>query len=183
MHDDVTDATRAMIRSRFIDPRRVAIMGASFGGYLSLTGVAFEDGLYTCAVSTCGVYDWERMIKSKRFDGRPGEYQFLHDTLGRPGRDRDRLEEISPLAHADRIRVPVLIAHGTDDHVVDIGQSKKLVSALKKHRVPHETFFRSLEGHGFYNYKNRVEYYHRVEAFLAAHLGGVSLAPVKANRR
>lgn len=183
MHDDVTDATRAMLRNPMIDPTRVAIVGASFGGYLALTGVTFENGLYHCAVSTCGVFDWERLIKSKRSGGRPGEYEFLVDKLGRPGRDRDRLEEISPLAHADKIRGPVLIAHGTDDHVVDIGQSKKLVSALRKRGVPHETFFRSLEGHGFYNYKNRVEYYHQVEAFLAAHLGGVSLAPVKASRR
>jgi len=176
MHDDVTDATRAMLRTGVIDPKRVGIMGASFGGYLAVAGVAFEKDLYRCAVTECGVFDWERQIKSKRDVGRPGEYQILMDELGRPGRDRKRLEEISPLEHADQIRVPVLIAHGTEDNVVDVAQSKKLARELKRRGVPHETFFRSLEGHGFYSYKDRVEFYHRVEAFLAANLGGATLA-------
>lgn len=177
MHDDVTDATRAMARSPLIDPKRIAIMGGSFGGYLALAGVTFEPDLYRCAVTECGVFDWEYFIKSKRSDGRPGEYAMLVDRLGKPGRDHDRLEEISPLAHVDQIRVPVFIAHGRDDNIVDVVQSKKLAAALKKNRIPHETFFRSLEGHGFYSYKDRVDYYHRVEAFLAANLGGISLTP------
>ena len=85
------------------------------------------------------------------------------------------MSRISPLEHADQIHVPVLIAHGTEDNIVDVAQSKKLAGELKRRGVPYETFFRGLEGHGFYNYKNRVEFYHRVEAFLAASLGGATL--------
>jgi len=178
MHNDVTDATRAMLSSGLVDPKRVGIMGSSFGGYLAVAGIAFERGLYRCAVTECGVFDWERLIRSKSSTGRPGEYEVLLDELGRPGRDRERLQQISPLEHADQIHVPVLIAHGTEDNVVDVAQSKKLASELKRRGVPHETFFRAVEGHGFYNYKNRVEFYHRVEAFLAANLGGATLTPV-----
>lgn len=179
MHDDVTDATRAMLRLPLVDPKRVAIMGGSFGGYLALAGVTFENGLYCCAVTQCGVFDWERMIKAKHQDGRPAEYEIWRDKLGDPKRDHERLAAISPLAHVDRIHVPVLIAHGTEDTIVDVLQSRKLAAALEKNGVPHETFFRPIEGHGFYNYKNRVEFYHRVEAFLAANLGGATLTPVK----
>jgi dienelactone hydrolase len=175
MHNDVTDATRATIRTGLIDPKRVGIMGSSFGGYLAVAGVAFEQGLYRCAVTECGVFDWERLIKSKSDTGRPGEYELLRDELGRPGRDRERLRQISPLEHADQIHVPVLIAHGVEDNVVDVAQSRKLAAELKRRGVPHETFYRAVEGHGFYNYKNRVEFYHRVEAFLAANLGGATL--------
>ncbi|MGA2018056.1 MAG: alpha/beta fold hydrolase [Opitutaceae bacterium] len=175
MHNDVTDATRAMLRTGLVDPGRVGIMGASFGGYLAVAGVAFEKGLYRCAVTECGVFDWERQIKSKSDAARPGEYEVLVDELGRPGRDRERLRQISPLEHADQIHVPVLIAHGTEDNIVDVAQSRKLAGELKRNGVPYETFFRGLEGHGFYNYKNRVEFYHRVEAFLAANLGGATL--------
>lgn len=175
MHDDVTDATRAMLRSPLIDSKRVAIMGASFGGFLSVAGVAFEDGLYRCAITQCGVFDWARLIKDKRMSRNVVAYETLLDKLGRPGRDQPQFEQISPLARADQISVPVLIAHGVKDGVVEVEQSRKLAAALKKRGIPHETFFRALEGHGFYNYKNRVDYYHRVEAFLAANLGGASL--------
>jgi len=179
MHNDVTDATKAIIHSGLVDPGRVAIMGGSFGGYLALAGVAFEDNLYRCAVSVSGVFDWDALINSKRYGALPGEYEDLRDNLGR---DRQHFDEISPLAHVDQIHVPVLLAHGTEDHVVDIAQSRKLATALEKLGVPHETFFRAGEGHGFYNYTNRVEFYHRVEAFLAAHLGGFSLTPEKTEK-
>lgn len=179
MSDDVTDATRAILSTGMVDPKRVAIMGGSFGGYLAVAGVAFESGLYRCAVTVCGVFDWERQIKSKSDVARPGEYEELTDKLGKPGRDNELLRQISPIDFAGQIKVPVLIAHGTEDNVVDVAQSRKLASALKRAGVPHETFFRPLEGHGFFNYGNRVDFYHLVEAFLAENLGGATLTPVR----
>jgi dipeptidyl aminopeptidase/acylaminoacyl peptidase len=178
MCDDVTDATRAILTSGLVDPNRIAIMGASFGGYLAVSGVTFENGLYRCAVTVCGVFDWERFIKSKSDVARPGEYEFLTDEVGKPGRDNNYLERISPLEHADQIHVPVLIAHGTEDLVVDVEQSKRLAKELKRRGVPYETFYRAVEGHGFYDYKDRVDFYRRVEAFLAKNLGGATLTPV-----
>ncbi|HVU23923.1 MAG TPA: S9 family peptidase [Opitutus sp.] len=180
MGDDVTDATRAMLRGGRIDPKRVAIMGASFGGYLALAGVTFENNLYCCAVAACGVFDWQRLVRSRLDNARPGEREMLQAGLGEPGRDQAHFDAISPLAHADQIHVPVLIAHGVDDRIVDIAQSRALADALTQRGVPHETFFRKLEGHSFYKYQDRVDYYHRVEAFLAAQLGGQSLAPAPA---
>jgi acetyl esterase/lipase len=179
MSNDVTDATRAILVTGLIDPKRIAIMGGSFGGYLSVAGVTFEQGLYRCAITMYGVFDWDRLIKSKDDSGRPGEYELLTDELGKPGRDDKYLEQISPLDHADQIRVPVLIAHGTEDQIVDVAQSKRLAKALKRNGVPYETFYRAEEGHGFRDYKDRVEFYHHVEAFLAANLGGATLTPVK----
>ncbi len=172
MHDDVTDATRAMLQLPLIDPKRVAIMGASFGGYLAIAGAELEDGIYCCALTTCGVFDWRELVDSKE-NQSPAAYAIMRDGLGQKP---DQLSQISLLDHTDRIRIPVFIAHGNDDHTVAVEQSVALAAALKKRGIPHETFFRDLEGHGFYNYKNRVEYYHRVEAFLAAHLGGAPLA-------
>jgi dipeptidyl aminopeptidase/acylaminoacyl peptidase len=179
MCDDVTDATREFIRTGLVDPKRVAIMGGSFGGYLAVSGVTFESGLYRCAVTVCGVFDWDRFIKSKGDVARPAEYELLTDEVGKPGRDDTYLQRISPLEHADQIHVPVLIAHGTEDNIVDVAQSKRLAKELKKRGVPYETFFRAVEGHGFRDYRDRVDFYHRVEAFLAANLGGATLTPVK----
>ena len=179
MHDDVTDATRSILATGMVDPARVAIMGSSFGGYLAVAGVAFEKDLYRCAITECGIFDWASQIRFKSYAGRPGEYERLTNELGTPGRDGGRLGQISPLDHADQIRVPVLIAHGTEDAVVDVAQSRRLAAELKRRGIPHETFYRALEGHGFFNYRNRVDFYHRVEAFLAANLGGATLTPVR----
>jgi dipeptidyl aminopeptidase/acylaminoacyl peptidase len=162
-----------------IDKSRVAIMGASFGGYLAVSGVAFEDKLYRCAISECGVFDWARQIRSKKDVARPGEYEILTDELGKSDKELEHLDEISPIRHADKIHVPVLLAHGTDDNVVDVSQSKKLARELRRRGVPCETFYRSWEGHGFFDYDDQVAFYHRVEAFLAANLGGASLTPSK----
>jgi dipeptidyl aminopeptidase/acylaminoacyl peptidase len=177
MSDDVADATRAILTTALIDPKRIAIMGGSFGGYLALAGVTFHPELYRCAITMAGVFDWERMIKSKSDIARPGEYEILTDEVGRPDRDHDYLDRISPLKHVEQIHVPVLIAHGTEDNIVDVVQSRKLASELKKRGIPHETFYRAVEGHGFRDYKDRVDFYHRVEAFLAANIGGASLTP------
>jgi dipeptidyl aminopeptidase/acylaminoacyl peptidase len=172
MHDDVTDATRSMLRTGLVDPTRAAIMGGSFGGYLALTGVAFEPELYRCAVSLCGVFDWAEMIKTKSYEGRPGEYEKLRDRLGQPDTDREHFDAISPIKHVAQIRVPVFVAHGNDDKIVSVTQSKHLVQALRQQGVVCETFFRGNEAHGFSSYADRVEYYHKVEAFLAKNLTG-----------
>ncbi|MFI5336039.1 MAG: alpha/beta hydrolase family protein, partial [Opitutales bacterium] len=66
MHDDVTDATKALLATGIIDPRRVAIMGGSFGGYLAVAGVSREPGLYCCAITICGVFDWKEQIEHFR---------------------------------------------------------------------------------------------------------------------
>ncbi|HSY54216.1 MAG TPA: S9 family peptidase [Opitutaceae bacterium] len=170
MHDDVTDATHAMQRSGLIDPTRIAIMGGSFGGYLSLTGVAFEPGLYRCAISLAGVFDWEEQIKEKKWNDQTAAYKYLSDHIGQPGTNRAHFDEISPINHVAQIHVPVFIAHGTDDTTVSVHQSRRMVSELEKNGVPHETFYRGWEGHGFTHYEDQVEYYHRVEAFLAKYL-------------
>lgn len=174
MHDDVTDATRSLQRTGLVDPARTAIMGGSFGGYLALAGVAFEPDLYRCAVSLCGVFDWAELIKSKAYEGRPAEYERLRDRLGEPDTDREFFDAISPLGHVAQIRVPVFVAHGTEDKIVSVAQSKHLVQALRQQGVTCETFFRGNEAHGFSSFVDRVEYYHRVEAFLARNLNAPS---------
>ncbi len=175
MHDDVTDATKAMIASGLIDGRRVAIMGTSFGGYLAVSGVVNEPSLYRCAITIAGVFDWERQLQDKKFDQYDSPvFGYLKLRLGDPARNPEKYAAISPGRRADQIRVPVFVSAGKEDQTVEIEQSKALIAALKKHQVPHETLLVSEEGHGMHHFENRVELYERIEAFLAK-----NLAPVK----
>ncbi|MDP2138045.1 MAG: alpha/beta fold hydrolase, partial [Candidatus Didemnitutus sp.] len=171
MHDDVTDGTRALIRSGIADPARIAIVGTSFGGYLAVCGAAFEPDLYRCAVTIAGIFDWERVMREARnLDPDPYRYEQLLRMLGDPRKLQEKFEAMSPFHSVSQIKVPVFVAHGGDDRVADSSQSRRLTKALTKARVPHETMFRTDEGHGFSELKNRVELYERVESFLKKHL-------------
>ncbi len=171
MHDDVTDATKAMIASGLIDGRRVAIMGGSFGGYLAVSGVVNEPDLYRCAVTLAGVFDWEQLIKDKKFDQYESPtYRRMLRKLGDPKQQPEKFEAISPGRHADRIKVPVFVSGGKDDQTVEIEQSKRLIAALERFKIPHETYIVGEEGHGMAHLSKRVELYTRIEAFLAKNL-------------
>ena len=177
MSDDVSDATRTLLRTGLIDASRVAIMGGSFGAYLALSGVERDPSLYRCAVTIAGVFDWARMIKQEKY------YQFDNPSYGRlmrklgdPKMERDKFDAISPVRHVDRVHVPIFVAHGKEDEVADIEQSRRLVSELKKYQVEHEVMFVGGEGHGMHHLDNQVELYTRIEAFLAKHLAPVGTA-------
>lgn len=171
MHDDVTDAAKALMASGLVDRRRVAIMGGSFGGYLALAGVTNEPSLYRCAVTIAGVFDWADLIRERKFNRyEDPTFGFLLRRLGDPSRQPEKFAAISPARHVDQIRVPVFVAHGKDDPVADISQSKNLISQLNKHHVTHEDLLVSEEGHGMGHLKNEIELYGRIEKFLAKNL-------------
>ncbi|HEX5577509.1 MAG TPA: S9 family peptidase [Gemmatimonadaceae bacterium] len=171
MHEDVTAATKALAASGFVDPDRIAIMGGSFGGYLAVSGVANEPGLYRCAVTIAGVFDWERQIRDEKyFQYDSPQYARMVRKLGDPKTQREKFDAMSPIRRVDRIRVPVFVAGGKEDLVVEISQSKALIDALERHDVPHEKLLVREEGHGMAHLENQVELYGRIEAFLAKHL-------------
>ena len=171
MHNDVTDGVKAVIKTGLIDPNRIAIMGGSFGGYLALCGVAHEPELYRCAITMAGVFDWERMMK----DARHSDYLRTRDgifrrNLGDPKKRQEAFDAISPIRHVSNIKVPVFVAHGKEDIVASVAQSKLLLAELKKHGVPFEKRLEGGEGHGFEHLENQVELYSAIEAFLGKHL-------------
>ncbi len=178
MSHDVTDATKALIASGLVDSGRVAIMGGSFGGYLALEGVVDEPSLYRCAVGISGVYDWEQVIRDRKYDYSKFDpwYAILLRHLGDPRNDPAKFDAIAPVRHIDRVRVPVFVTHGGDDPIADIGQSTRLISELKRNKVPNDSYIVGNEGHGMLHFANRVEQYSRIEAFLARNMEPASAA-------
>lgn len=170
MHDDVTDGVKALIASRIADPHRVAIVGASFGGYLALAGVAFEPDLYRCAVTVSGVFDIESLIEDDRRNANHYRRAGLQDAFGDPRVNREKFEAISPLRSVALIKSPVFVAHGEDDRNAATAQSRRLVRAFASVGVENESLFLKYEGHSIAALKNRVELYTRIEAFLKKHL-------------
>jgi acetyl esterase/lipase len=181
MHEDVTDATKAMIATKLIDPDRIAIMGGSFGGYLAVSGVVREPSLYRCAVTIAGVFDWEQQIRDKKYDQYDtGVFGYLMRKLGDPKKEAAKFEAMSPGRHVENIRVPVFVSGGKEDQTVEIEQSRTLISSLQKYHVPFESYIVAEEGHGMQHLDKQVELYARIEAFLARNLMAAKPAAVAA---
>ena len=166
MQDDITDATQWAIEQGIADPKRICLVGASYGAYAALMGAAREPALYQCAVGYVGVYDMVRLQRSETSSRR--SRQWTHDWIGEHG----DMAEISLTKMANQIRVPVLLAAGGEDQTATFKQTLFMETALRKAHVPVETLYYPNEGHGFYSLAHRRGYDTRLLEFLSRYLGG-----------
>jgi dipeptidyl aminopeptidase/acylaminoacyl peptidase len=169
MQDDITDGVKYAVEQGIADPKRVAIYGASYGGYATLAGLAFTPELYACGVDFVGVANLFTFLKTIPPYWKP-MLDMFYEMVGNPETDKELLAEASPVLHADAIRVPLLIAQGAQDPRVNIDESNQMVAALKQHGIPVEYIVKENEGHGFHNEENRFEFYEAMEKFLAKYL-------------
>ena len=168
MQDDLTDAVNWAVDQGIADPDRVAIYGGSYGGYAAMAGVTLTPELYRCAVNIVGVSDLPLLYNYDE-DYLPLRAWF-EETIGHPGRDRERFEVTSPLQNIDQVQVPVFVAHGKRDRRVPLAHATKLVNELEDYDIPHDVMIKANEGHGFRKPENRIEYYSRIADFLDQHM-------------
>lgn len=162
MQDDLTDAVRWAIEQQIADPDRIAIYGASYGGYAALVGVTLTPELYRCAVNYVGVSDLGILRRWGWAGGRESEDYFREWV----GTDKNYIHDRSPVNFVDRIRVPTLHAYGFNDPRVDFEHWKRLEARLKQYSKPYEAVIQDREGHGFYNESARIAFYRKLEQFL-----------------
>ncbi len=172
MQDDITDGVEWLIDQGIADPDRIAIYGASYGGYATLAGVTFTPDLYACGVDYVGVSNMFTFFESFPPYWKPF-LKMVYEQVGHPEEEKEMLREISPLFHIDKIKAPLLVAQGANDPRVKKAESDQIVEALRKKGIPVEYIVKDNEGHGFSNEENRFELYRAMEAFLEKHLGGV----------
>jgi dipeptidyl aminopeptidase/acylaminoacyl peptidase len=172
MQDDLVDAVQWAAKQGLVDDKRVCIMGASYGGYAALMGPIRHPGAYRCAVSFAGVTDIELRYNAWGSDLSEQNRRYALPTLmGDPEADKDLLRSVSPLLRAGEIKVPVLLTQGAKDRRVPIEHADKFAKAAKAAGVSVDYKVCDLEGHGFVIPADNADYYRRVEAFLAKHLG------------
>ncbi len=153
------------IDSGIADPNRICIYGASYGGYVSMTGITQTPELYQCAINYVGVADLEMLERWTR----PFEaFEAWFDNA--VGVDGALLAATSPINHVDKIQVPVLVVHGEQDNRVEIGQARRLLRALRQQEIEHEVLIKRDEGHGFRKEENNLELYSLMDGFLKEHL-------------
>jgi dipeptidyl aminopeptidase/acylaminoacyl peptidase len=173
MQDDITWGVKHLVAQGVADPKRVGIMGGSYGGYATLAGVAFTPDLYAAAVSIVGPSNLITLLETIPPYWESGRITF-HERMGSPKtpEGRKQLERQSPLNSADKIRTPLLVAQGANDPRVKKAESEQIVVALRDRGFPVEYLLAPDEGHGFARPVNNMGLFAAAEAFFSKHIGG-----------
>jgi dipeptidyl aminopeptidase/acylaminoacyl peptidase len=173
MQDDITDGVKKLVADGIADPKRVCIVGASYGGYAALAGAALTPGVYACAVSFAGISDLPVMLRSERANNGKDSHavSFWNSRIGSPYDDSDQLRATSPARHADQIKCPVLLLHGEGDTTVPIEQSEIMADAMKSAGKPVEFIRFPGEDHYLNLADTRVRFLKETEAFLQKNIG------------
>ena len=174
MQNDIADGVRWAIDKGLVDPKRVCIAGASYGGYATLMGLINDPDLYKCGVDWVGVTDINLMYGSANHTSdMSAEWKRygMPEMIGDQVKDAAQLKATSPIEQAARIKQPLLLAYGGADVRVPIDHGTKFYSAVKRTNPNVEWVEYPEEGHGFYLPKNSIDFWSRVEKFLDKHIG------------
>ena len=171
MQHDLTDAVKWAIAKGIADPKKICIYGGSYGGYATLAGLVFTPELYACGVDIVGPSNIKTLLQSIPPYWAPIKKQFILQ-VGDVENDEVFNKKISPLFHAANIRVPLIVAQGANDPRVNIREATQMVEAMRAKGLPVTYVVYGDEGHGFARPDNRLDFYGRVDEFLAKHLGG-----------
>ena len=173
MQDDVTWGAKYLIAQGIADPKRVGIMGGSYGGYATLAGVTFTPDVYAAAVSIVGPSNLLTLLESI-----PPYWEqirkLFYERMGDPNtpEGKAQLERQSPLNSAAKIKTPLLVIQGANDPRVNKRESDQIVIALRDRGFPIEYLVAPDEGHGFARPVNNMAMFAASEKFLAKYLGG-----------
>ena len=171
MHQDLIDAVEVFAKKGSVDPKRVGIMGGSYGGYATLVGLTFTPDVFACGVDIVGPSNIVTLLKTVPPYWAPAKAMF-NTRVGDLEKDKDFLDERSPLGKADKIIKPLLIGQGANDPRVKQAESDQIVAAMRKNKKEVQYVVYPDEGHGFARPENRLHFFAITEEFLAKHLGG-----------
>lgn len=172
MQDDLTDAVDWAIAQKLTTPDKVAIVGASYGGYAVLAGLVYTPEKYCLGINYVGVSDLRILVDPKTREIDRSSREWYKAWIGS---NPDDLKAQSPVEFVERIQVPLMNAYGENDPRVDIEHWRRLEHELKKYNKQYYIFREGDEGHGFRNETSRIRFYRAVEEFLRTGFSGQAL--------
>ncbi|MFJ4776275.1 S9 family peptidase [Streptomyces sp. NPDC088762] len=165
--NDVADCAAHSVALGYADPLRLAVMGRSYGGYLTMACLVWHPELFRTGVAVCGMSDFATFFTGTE----PWIAQSAAAKYGHPEHDRDLLRALSPMSRIDRLRAPVMAVHGEHDTNVPPTESEQFVRAARERGVPAELLTLRDEGHEFLRADNRRLYRRAAADWLEQHLG------------
>ena len=165
MQTDISDGLASLAKDGIVDAKRACIVGASYGGYAALAGVTVQNGLYRCAISYGGLSDLNFQMMGLYTSETPYA-RFWRSFTGAKSAADPILATISPVRLARQADAPVLISYGTDDVVVRLEHSKRMIAALQAAGKPVETLVLDGEDHWLSKPATRTEFVVKSVAFV-----------------
>jgi dipeptidyl aminopeptidase/acylaminoacyl peptidase len=164
-YSDIVDGTAWAIKQGIADPKRVCVVGWSFGGYAALLSATRDSALYRCAVSIAGVSDLSLLLNQTA--------QFMASEVSKEqiGTDKEKLAAGSPRRHADAVTIPILLVHGDKDPQVNLIESEEMAQALKRANKPYELLVLKDADHQIERETDRAAMLTAIEKFLLMNLG------------
>lgn len=179
MHTDLLDGKQWVLQQGYVDPKKVCIMGGSYGGYATLAAVTFTPDEFSCGVDIVGPSNLNTLLKTI-----PPYWTTVKAIFDkRMGTGEEFLNSRSPLFKADQIKATLLIGQGKNDPRVNKAESDQIVAAMKKNNKPVEYIVFPDEGHGFARPENNMAFNAATEGFLAKTLGGRVEPPSEAEAK
>lgn len=172
MQTDLSDGVRWLADQGIVDPSRVCIVGASYGGYAALAGATMEPGVYRCAVSVAGVSDLRAMLRwtaDRMGRTNNASNRYWNRFMGAEGVGDRSLDERSPAHLAERATAPILLIHGRDDTVVPYNQTTSMAVALRRAGKVHEVVELQGEDHWLSRAETRQRMLAATVGFLETH--------------
>ena len=166
MQDDISDGVANLVKQGVVDPARVCIMGASYGGYAAAMGLVKDPAQYRCGIDLLGVTDIGYLFTMGRWEGNKVVAYHSKIAIGDPDTMRDQFVATSPAHQAASIRAPLFMAYGEHDTRVPLLHGEDLRDALKRNGKVYEWMSFKDEEHGFTIEANRFKLYRAIDAFL-----------------
>lgn len=176
MQNDLSDGVQWLIDNGIADPDRIAIYGASYGGYAALAGLAFTPDIYACGIDYVGPSNLFTLLANLPAYWEP-EREMMYEMIGDPIKDSSLLASVSPVLHAENIKAPLFIAQGANDPRVTELESQQMVDALRNRNINVVYMLKENEGHGFRLEENRLEFYKAMCGFLFMHMPAQKVKP------
>jgi dipeptidyl aminopeptidase/acylaminoacyl peptidase len=163
---DLAAAVRWLIEQGIAEQQRIAVMGGSYGGFMVLSALTTYPDLWAAGVDIVGIANFVTFLENTG----PWRRKLREPEYGSLEHDRDFLEAISPIHHADAITAALFVVHGANDPRVPVGEAEQIVEALRARNVPVEYLRFDDEGHGLIKRANRIKAYPEIARFLDTHV-------------
>ena len=163
---DIKATTDALVSRGIADPKRLGIMGGSYGGYMVMAGVTEYPDMFAAGANLFGVVNFESFFR----ETEPWMAAISTTEYGDPATEMDMLRRLSPIHKLDRIKTPLFVLHGANDTNVPVVEAEQIVSSLKARGVPVKYTLFPDEGHGWRKTPNRIRSTTEIVAFFVEHL-------------
>jgi dipeptidyl aminopeptidase/acylaminoacyl peptidase len=173
--EDEANAARFLVRSGYVDAKKIGITGGSYGGYMTVMAVAKMPDFWAAGVEEYGIVNWRSMWER----GSPALRAYQRGLIGDPAKDQAVYDRVSPLTYLKQTKAPLLVLQGENDIRVPRNEAEQIVRVLKEAGRTVDAHYYPEEGHGFVKRENQIDALERTVGWFDLYLKGEKPAAAK----